>query len=87
MARGGGLSGISISGLLIGGLVPGLILSAVFIAFIVTIGWLKPELAPADEGTKLPEGVVPPIPIVATVSFALGIVASIFGEWWQGLGL
>ena len=37
-------------------LVPGLILSAVFIAYIVTVGWLKPELAPSDGGAALPEG-------------------------------
>ncbi len=82
----GGLSGISITGLLIGGLIPGLILSAVFIAYIVTIGWLKPELAPSDEGAKLPDGVVPPVPAVALVSFGIGVAAAVFGEWYEGLG-
>jgi tripartite ATP-independent transporter DctM subunit len=45
----GGLSGISISGLLIGGLIPGLILSVVFIGYIVIVAWLKPELAPTGD--------------------------------------
>ena len=82
----GGLSGISITGLLIGGLIPGLILSAVFIAYIVTVGWLKPELAPSDDGAKLPDGVVPPVPAVALVSFGIGVAAAVFGEWYEGLG-
>jgi tripartite ATP-independent transporter DctM subunit len=42
----GSLSGISISKLLIGGILPGLILSVIFIAYIVLRVKLKPELAP-----------------------------------------
>jgi TRAP-type mannitol/chloroaromatic compound transport system permease large subunit len=83
----GGLSGISISGLLIGGVVPGLILSAVFIAFIVIVGWLHPELAPAGDPPALPDGVVPPVPIVAVVSLTLGVVAALFAEWWAGISV
>jgi len=45
----GSLSGISISKLLIGGVVPGLILSAMFVAYIVVRVKLRPELAPASE--------------------------------------
>jgi len=45
----GSLSGISISKLLIGGVIPGLLLSAAFIAYIVVRVKLKPELAPASE--------------------------------------
>ncbi len=81
----GGLSGISITGLLIGGLIPGLILSAVFIAYIVTIGWLKPELAPAGEGAPLPEGVVAPAPIVSGIALVLGAAASTLLAWWAGI--
>lgn len=44
----GSLSGISISKLLIGGVMPGLLLSAAFIAYIVVRVKLKPELAPAS---------------------------------------
>jgi tripartite ATP-independent transporter DctM subunit len=44
----GSLSGISISKLLIGGVVPGLLLSAAFIAYIVVRVKFKPELAPAS---------------------------------------
>ncbi|MFY9316184.1 MAG: TRAP transporter large permease [Burkholderiales bacterium] len=42
----GSLSGISISKLLIGGIVPGLILSVIFVGYIVTAVKLVPELAP-----------------------------------------
>jgi tripartite ATP-independent transporter DctM subunit len=45
----GSLSGISISKLLIGGVMPGLLLSAAFIAYIIVRVKLKPELAPASE--------------------------------------
>ena len=42
----GSLSGISISKLLVGGIVPGLILSAIFVAYIVMRVRMNPELAP-----------------------------------------
>jgi len=43
----GSLSGISISKLLIGGVVPGLILSAAFVGYIVARVLLEPRIAPA----------------------------------------
>jgi tripartite ATP-independent transporter DctM subunit len=43
----GSLSGISISKLLIGGVIPGLILAAAFVGYIVMRVKLNPELAPA----------------------------------------
>jgi len=45
----GSLSGISISKLLIGGVMPGLILSALFVAYIVLRVKLDPKLAPPSE--------------------------------------
>lgn len=45
----GGLAGISISDLLLGGVVPGIILSGVFIAYIVFRAWRDPALAPSDD--------------------------------------
>ncbi len=44
----GSLAGISISGLLIGGIVPGLILSVLFVGYIVLRAWLDPSLAPEE---------------------------------------
>ncbi len=48
----GSLSGISISKLLIGGIVPGLLLSAAFITYIVVRVKLNPTLAPSSVFTK-----------------------------------
>jgi tripartite ATP-independent transporter DctM subunit len=45
----GSLSGISISKLLVGGIVPGLVLSAIFVAYIVLRVKLTPSLAPRSE--------------------------------------
>jgi tripartite ATP-independent transporter DctM subunit len=45
----GSLAGISISGLLIGGIVPGLMLSALFVGYIVLRAALNPALAPQEE--------------------------------------
>jgi len=50
----GSLAGISISGLLIGGIIPGLIMSAMFIAFIVLRCWFNPALAPAETLDEAP---------------------------------
>jgi tripartite ATP-independent transporter DctM subunit len=49
----GSLSGISISKLLIGGVVPGLVLSAAFVAYIVVRVRIDPALAPAAPSEKL----------------------------------
>ncbi|MFN3348076.1 TRAP transporter large permease subunit [Pseudorhodoplanes sp.] len=45
----GSLAGISISGLLIAGIVPGLILSALFVSYIVLRAAINPELAPSED--------------------------------------
>src|SRR5215217_1706265 len=45
----GSLAGISIAGLLIGGIVPGLMLSAMFVAYIVLRALMDPSLAPNEE--------------------------------------
>ncbi len=52
----GSLSGISIAGLLVGGIVPGLILSAVFIGYIVIRAKLNPSLAPEPPVLDAPRG-------------------------------
>jgi tripartite ATP-independent transporter DctM subunit len=53
----GSLSGISIAGLLIGGIVPGLILSTVFIGYIILRAKLNPSLAPEPPLTDTTAGV------------------------------
>jgi len=83
----GGLSGISITGLLIGGVIPGLLLSFVFIAYIIIVAWLKPELAPSTDPAPLPEGVERPLPIVALTALAATVVGEIFLNWWMGIAV
>jgi len=53
----GSLAGISISGILIGGIVPGLILSILFIGYIILRAWLDPTLAPEEALAEGPGGV------------------------------
>ena len=45
----GSIAGISISGLLIGGIVPGLILSVLFVGYIILRAAIDPSLAPNEE--------------------------------------
>ena len=52
----GSLAGISISGLLIGGVVPGLILSVLFVGYIIARAWLDPTLAPQERLDQGPAG-------------------------------
>jgi tripartite ATP-independent transporter DctM subunit len=53
----GSLAGISISGILIGGIVPGLILSTLFIGYIILRAWIDPSLAPEEALAEGPAGV------------------------------
>lgn len=49
----GSLAGISISGLLIAGIVPGLLMSLLFLGYVIGRCALRPELAPAYEVARL----------------------------------
>jgi tripartite ATP-independent transporter DctM subunit len=51
----GSLAGISISGLLIAGIVPGLMLSALFVGYIVLRAAINPALAPIEDLEAPPE--------------------------------
>jgi tripartite ATP-independent transporter DctM subunit len=80
----GSLSGISISKLLIGGVMPGLVLSMLFIVYIVTRVTLNPSLAPRSAFTeysgwqKLRPFVQYVIPLV---SIFVVVVASMSAGW------
>jgi tripartite ATP-independent transporter DctM subunit len=52
----GSLAGISISGLLIGGIIPGLILSVLFVGYIILRATLDPTLAPSETLENGPRG-------------------------------
>ena len=74
----GGLAAISISDLLVAGVIPGLILSAVFIAYIVLRAWLNPSLAPAAGGAQVSGWerwrpfVVHVLPLVVIIGLVIG---------------
>jgi tripartite ATP-independent transporter DctM subunit len=72
----GSLAGISISGLLVGGVVPGLMLSVLFIGWIVLRAALNPALAPPDpgpaEGATLLPLLVHVLPLVAIFAAVVG---------------
>ncbi|WP_280151437.1 TRAP transporter large permease subunit [Piscinibacter sp. XHJ-5] len=81
----GSLSGISISKLLIGGVLPGLVLSAAFVAYIVVRVRLDPALAPHSEPVKhhgferLRPLVVYVLPLVSIFGVVVGAMAAGWG--------
>src|SRR6266576_371238 len=80
----GSLSGISISKLLIGGIVPGLILSAAFVVYIVLRVKMNPSLAPAASFTEYRgwEKFRPLVQyVVPLVSIFVVVVASMSAGW------
>jgi tripartite ATP-independent transporter DctM subunit len=50
----GSLAGISISGLLVAGIIPGLMMSAMFLAYIILRCYFNPSLAPVEELEEAP---------------------------------
>jgi tripartite ATP-independent transporter DctM subunit len=80
----GSLAGISISGLLIGGIVPGLILSVIFIGYIVLRAHLNPSLAPEPAETDLPKGLARWRPFVVHVMPLVLIFTVVVGAMTRG---
>jgi tripartite ATP-independent transporter DctM subunit len=80
----GSLSGISISKLLVGGILPGLILSAAFVVYIMARAAADPALAPAArlEEKRGREKYLPFLMyVVPLVSIFIVVVASIIAGW------
>jgi tripartite ATP-independent transporter DctM subunit len=80
----GSLSGISISKLLIGGVMPGLVLSMLFIVYIVTRVTLNPSLAPKSAFTEYSgwEKLRPFVQyVIPLVSIFVVVVASMSAGW------
>jgi tripartite ATP-independent transporter DctM subunit len=80
----GSLAGISISGLLIGGIVPGLMLSVLFVGYIVLRAWLDPALAPEDDRTPVEHGLARWIPFLLHVLPLILIFAIVVGAMTAG---
>lgn len=81
----GSLAGISIAELLIAGIVPGLLMSSVFLTYIVGRCMLNPKLAPVDEaylGLSLRQRWVPfLVYVVPLFGIFLIVVGSILAGW------
>ncbi|WP_227494028.1 TRAP transporter large permease [Ramlibacter pallidus] len=80
----GSLSGISISKLLIGGVLPGVILSAAFVLWIVLRVRISPHLAPATEDQPMHTGWERWRPFFAYVLPTLSIFGIVVGALAQG---
>src|SRR5438270_12830649 len=63
----GSIAGISISGLLIGGIVPGLILSVVFVGYIILRAKLDPALTPDEPPASIAPGTARWLPFLIHV--------------------
>jgi tripartite ATP-independent transporter DctM subunit len=79
----GSLAGISITGLLIGGIVPGLMLSALFVGYIVVRTTINPELAPSEPLDALTTGwrrwqpfLVHVLPLISIFALVVGAMAA-----------
>lgn len=81
----GSLAGISISGLLIGGIVPGLILSVLFITYIIGRAALNPALAPNEPLDDVAGGLARWVPFIVHVLPLLmifGVVVAAMSAGW-----
>ncbi|WP_291794597.1 MULTISPECIES: TRAP transporter large permease [Brevibacterium] len=76
------ISGVSIGALFAGGIVPGLLLAALMVVFVVIVAVVKPELAPrADDGITWPDR----WRTVRDVAPALILIAIVLGSIYTGL--
>src|SRR5438309_4206946 len=80
----GSLAGISIAGLLVGGIVPGLMLSVIFVGYIVTRAVINPALAPSEPLDVAPAGVGRWRPFVVHVLPLVAIFAIVVGAMTGG---
>src|SRR5262249_16329067 len=81
----GSLAGISISGLLIGGIVPGLILSVLFVGYIILRATLDPSLAPEEKLDVIERGFARWRPFLVHVLPLLFIFGIVVGAMSPGL--
>src|SRR5215813_4832350 len=81
----GSLAGISIAGLLIGGIVPGLILSAMYVAYIIARATIDPALAPDERVEEGPRGAARWLPFathVVPLVLIFGLVIGAMAAGW-----
>jgi len=80
----GGYASLSVGALFMGGFIPGLMISAGFILYILIRCYLKPELAPAvpvEERPKMGEKLITSVSVVMPLLLVLMVLGSI----WTGV--
>ncbi len=80
----GSLAGISIAGLLIGGIVPGLILSVLYVGYIIARATINPALAPDEEVEEGPRGAARWLPFLSHVVPLVLIFGLVIGAMTGG---
>ena len=80
----GSLAGISIAGLLIGGIVPGLILSVLYVGYIIARATINPALAPDEEVEEGPRGAARWLPFLTHVVPLVLIFGLVIGAMTGG---
>jgi tripartite ATP-independent transporter DctM subunit len=80
----GSLAGISIAGLLIGGIVPGLILSVMYVGYIIARVSVDPALAPDEKVAAGPRGIARWLPFAIHVVPLLLIFGLVIGAMTGG---
>ena len=80
----GSLAGISIAGLLIGGIVPGLVLSVMYVAYIITRATMNPALAPDVQVEEGPQGAARWLPFAIHVVPLVLIFGLVIGAMTGG---
>ena len=80
----GSLAGISIAGLLIGGIVPGLILSVMYVGYIIARATMNPALAPDVQVEEGPQGAARWLPFVTHVVPLVLIFGLVIGAMTGG---
>jgi tripartite ATP-independent transporter DctM subunit len=80
----GSLAGISIAGLLIGGIVPGLILSVMYVGYIIVRATINPALAPDEQVEEGPGGIARWVPFATHVVPLVLIFGLVIGAMTGG---
>jgi tripartite ATP-independent transporter DctM subunit len=80
----GSLASISIAGLLIGGIVPGLVLSLMYVGYIIARATMNPALAPDEAVVEGPQGAARWLPFVTHVVPLVLIFGLVIGAMTGG---
>ncbi len=81
----GDILGVSVGDLFLGAVVPGLILVALYVAYIFFITRLKPEIAPPIKGSELPFDRDFYIQVLKTLLPTLGLMVAVLGSIFAGI--